>query len=159
MSQTTVEGNGGLLTVNWHITPKEAFTGDKIIWLQVFDFDMNRLRVPVIGAWSVFLGQTYEVIMGVSPAGSGTTNPPVGTHFYIENELVTVTATANPGYRFVSWDGDVADPNAPSTTVTVDTAKVITANFEAIPVYSLTMGAESGRRGKHHTGGRGPSVQ
>ena len=53
VSQTTVEGNGGLLTINWHITPKVAFAGEKIIWLQVYDSDMNRLRVPVIGSWTV----------------------------------------------------------------------------------------------------------
>ena len=40
------------------------------------------------------------------------------------------------GYRFVNWSGEVADPNAPSTTVTVDAAKTVTANFEAIPIYT-----------------------
>jgi hypothetical protein len=139
VSQTTVEGDGGMLTINWHITPKAAFTGDKIVWLQVYDFDSNRLRIPEIGSWSVSVGQTYEISMGVSPTGSGTTSPPVGTHHFAENEVVAITATANTGYRFVNWSGDAADPNAPSTTVTVDASKAVTANFEVIPAYTLTM--------------------
>jgi hypothetical protein len=50
---TTVEGDGGMLTINWNITPKAAIAGDKIIFLSVHDLDMNRLRVPVIGTWTV----------------------------------------------------------------------------------------------------------
>jgi hypothetical protein len=53
VSQSSIAGDGGVLTINWHITPKAAFTGDKIIFLQVYDSAGNRLRIPEIGTWSV----------------------------------------------------------------------------------------------------------
>jgi hypothetical protein len=34
----------------------------------------------------------------------GTTNPGVGTWTYAFGEMVTLTATASPGYHFVEWD-------------------------------------------------------
>jgi hypothetical protein len=33
-----------------------------------------------------------------------TTNPEPGTHMYAFGEMVTLTATASPGYHFVEWD-------------------------------------------------------
>jgi uncharacterized repeat protein (TIGR02543 family) len=41
---------------------------------------------------------------------------------------VTITARANKGYRFVSWEGDAVGSDG-SITVTVDSPKVITARF------------------------------
>jgi hypothetical protein len=54
--------------------------------------------------------------------------------------VVNISATATPGNHFVNWTGDVTDPNASSTTVTVDGNKTVTANFEVdIITYTLTM--------------------
>ena len=72
----------------------------------------------------------YTLTLVASPADGGIISPPAGDHTYNEDEVVAITATANSGYRFVNWSGEVADPNAPSTTVTVDAAKTVTANFE-----------------------------
>jgi uncharacterized repeat protein (TIGR02543 family) len=141
ISQTTVEGNEDTLTINWNITPKVDFTGDKIVYLNVFDFDSNRLRVPVIASWSINLGETFTVDMSVLPVDGGSTFPAEGAHFYQENEMLTIAANANPGYRFVNWTGDVPDPFAPSTTITIDSDKTITANFEEVPTYILSIAA------------------
>ena len=46
-------------------------------------------------------------ITEVNPEGAGTTFPAAGAHPYSEGEVVAITATANPGYRFVSWTGAV----------------------------------------------------
>jgi uncharacterized repeat protein (TIGR02543 family) len=67
--------------------------------------------------------------MAVDPAGGGTTDPSVGVHVYSEDEVVDITATPNAGYEFDHWTGDVADPNAASTTVTMDGDKTVTAHF------------------------------
>ena len=142
IAQTTVEGDGDLLTINWHITPQAAFTGDKIIWLNVFDYDMNRLRIDEMAFWTISLGQTYAVDMGISPVGSGSTFPSEGVHFYQENEQVSIIANANSGYRFMSWTGDVDDPYAQSTTITIDSDMIITANFEGVPAYTLSIGTD-----------------
>ncbi|MDY6951314.1 MAG: hypothetical protein SWE60_07375 [Thermodesulfobacteriota bacterium] len=72
---------------------------------------------------------TYELTMAVDPAEGGTTDPAVGTHTKGWEEEVTVTATDKPGYTFSHWTGDVADTSAPSTTVTMDADKTVTAHF------------------------------
>ena len=65
----------------------------------------------------------------------------------MKDEVVAIAATANSGYRFVSWTGAVSDPAAASTSVTVDADKTVTANFEAVPVYTLTVGANPAEGG------------
>lgn len=53
---------------------------------------------------------------------------PESSKGYTAGTEVTITATANKGYRFVSWEGDAAGSRG-SITVTVDSPKVITARF------------------------------
>jgi len=85
-------------------------------------------------------GPTHTLTMAVDPAGGGTTDPTVGAHVYPEDATVTVSATPNAGYEFDYWEGDVADPNAASTTVVMDGDKTVTAHFAPLPAgYTLTM--------------------
>jgi uncharacterized repeat protein (TIGR02543 family) len=87
------------------------------------------------------VGPTHDLTMAVSPTGGGTTVPADGvTHTYPENEIVDIEATANLGYAFDSWTGDVTDPDSASTTVTMDGDKTVTANFTALPQYTLAVG-------------------
>ena len=78
----------------------------------------------------------------MSPRGGGTTSPAIGTHAYAEDEVVNITANANPGYAFDSWTGEVADPDSASTTVTMDEDMTVTAHF--VPTFTLTYTAGSG---------------
>ncbi|HET6352510.1 MAG TPA: hypothetical protein VFG89_10350, partial [Coriobacteriia bacterium] len=82
---------------------------------------------------------THQLTMGVSPVGGGTTIPTVGSHTYNENDVIDVSASANPGYTFDHWEGDVADPNAGSTHVTMDADKSATAYFTQ-DEYTLSTG-------------------
>jgi uncharacterized repeat protein (TIGR02543 family) len=70
----------------------------------------------------------YTLTMAVNPTGGGTTDPAVGSHTYPENEVVTLIATAASGYRFVDWTGDASGTD-PTTSVTMDGNKTVTANF------------------------------
>ncbi|RLD12901.1 MAG: hypothetical protein DRI28_06930, partial [Caldiserica bacterium] len=85
---------------------------------------------------AVFVKQ-YILTMEVDPDGAGTTTPPVGDHLYDENTVVNISATANEGYRFDHWEGDVADPNSANTTITMDGDKTATAVF--VKTYNLTI--------------------
>lgn len=67
--------------------------------------------------------------MTVSPAGSGTTTPPVGDNAEPIDSVVPVVAAPAYGYQFGTWSANVADANNPSTTVVMDSAKTVTANF------------------------------
>jgi uncharacterized repeat protein (TIGR02543 family) len=77
---------------------------------------------------------TYTLTMAVSPTGSGTTTPSVGAHAYAEDEVVTISASPNTGYEFDHWTGDVANPNAASTTVVMDEDQTVTAHFVPVGV-------------------------
>ena len=72
-------------------------------------------------------------------AGDGGNVTNGGT--FDEGTDVTITATPNEGYRFIGWsDGSSAD----SLSITVNSDITITANFEQIPTYTLTLIAEGG---------------
>lgn len=77
--------------------------------------------------------EQITLTMAVSPAGGGTTSPPVGTSPRSLNEVVNIVATPSEGYTFTGWQvsagSNVADPAAASTTVTMDVAKTVTAVF------------------------------
>jgi hypothetical protein len=83
------------------------------------------------------ISTTYNLTMAVTPTGSGMTSPSVGVHSYAENVEVTIIATANSGYEFDHWDGDVDDPNSVSTTVTMDGNKTVTAHFTEVTPSSI----------------------
>jgi hypothetical protein len=73
-----------------------------------------------------------------STTGGSVTNPGEGTYAYEEGAVVDLVAEAEDGYVFVNWTGDVAtiaNVNAASTTVAMDAACSITANF--VRGYSL----------------------
>jgi uncharacterized repeat protein (TIGR02543 family) len=74
--------------------------------------------------------QQYTLTTNVSPQGAGTVslNPAGGV--YTAGQVVTITAQANSGYRFVNWSGDVTGTSNP-TTVEMNANKTVTANFES----------------------------
>ncbi len=86
------------------------------------------VAVPINPAAAVV---TRQLSIGASPAEGGVTIPAAGSHSYPENEAVSISASANPGYVFDHWSGDVLDPAAVSTTVTMDVDKTVTAHFTA----------------------------
>jgi|GEM_PF-2485274 len=67
-----------------------------------------------------------------------------GEGTYADGQIVTIEAVADECYEFVNWTGaDVADPYSPITTVTMDEAKSIIANF-ALLSYDLTTDSTDG---------------
>lgn len=79
-----------------------------------------------------------SLTMAVSPAGAGTTSPTAGGPYTQNlNEVVAISAAPEAGYAFSHWTvsagSAVADPNAASTTVTMDQSKTVTAVFAEIP--------------------------
>ena len=85
-------------------------------------------------AITVTFRNTVELTVSESPADGGTTT---GAGAYNQGTNATVTATPAHGWRFVNWTGSgIADANSPSTSVTVDAAKTVTAVFEAVDPYA-----------------------
>ncbi len=85
-------------------------------------------------------------------AGSGGTvsSPGLGSFQYNQGTAVSVVATASGDNLFLNWTGTavtagkVADPNAASTTVTLDGDYAIQANFEAVDEYTLVIASTAG---------------
>ena len=81
---------------------------------------------------------TVQLTMEVSPAGWGTTTPPVGGPYTRAlNEVKLIYAFANPGYEFDHWEvtaGSPAnDPLSSATAVTLDVDKTVRAVFVERP--------------------------
>lgn len=75
---------------------------------------------------------TYQLSIS-SGSGGNVTAPGEGTYAYPAGTVVPVAATPDEGYQFHSWTGDVthiANPNAASTTITMNGNYAIVANFQ-----------------------------
>jgi Divergent InlB B-repeat domain len=70
------------------------------------------------------------LMLEMSPPKGGTLNIMPGVHSYDRFAAVTLTATPMPGYRFVYWLGNVADATTGTTTVFLNSPKMVIAVFE-----------------------------
>ncbi len=86
-------------------------------------------------------GTPRQYMLTIAAGPGGTTNPAPGTYTYDEGTSVSITATANSGYRFGGWSGD-ASGTANTVTITMNGNKTVTANF--IRRYTLTIIAGTG---------------
>ncbi|MBQ8956937.1 MAG: choice-of-anchor J domain-containing protein [Bacteroidales bacterium] len=79
------------------------------------------------------VGTTYYTITtNVSPAGAGTVT---GGGTYEEGSVVTLTATANPGYTFDHWnDGVTQNPRTVTVTSSMSFTAIFTQNMYTITV-------------------------
>jgi hypothetical protein len=79
----------------------------------------------------------YMLTTASNPVGGGTVSPATGNQK--ANSVVRLTATPSPGYIFSGWAGPVASATSASTTVTMNAAESVTANF----VSALTVSPSS----------------
>lgn len=108
----------------------------------------------------------YSLLVQRSPANGGTVTPGVGAHKAGVNETMFLTAVPKSGYRFLYWLGDVSEVETSTTTVVVDSPKIIVAMFERIgfefeaesedPIIA-GRGATSLRPNRSYSGSRRPS--
>ncbi len=87
---------------------------------------------------------TYTIALGTNLGGSGLLT---GGGTYAKNSSAYITAEAFSGYRFSSWTGSTGCSGLASHSLTVDSDKSCTANFEQVytlGVLSNTGGSASG---------------
>ena len=84
---------------------------------------------------------TYNLTISSTSGGSVTT-PGEGTFTYNASEVVPLVATADSGYHFVNWTGDVGtigNVNSATTHITMNGNYSIVANFAQVTwVYNCT---------------------
>ena len=83
-----------------------------------------------------------QPVVTITILGEGQTNPPAGAHAYPANTFAEITATPEAGWRFIGWQGDAE--GAGMLNLYMDGDKEVTAVFEEIPIYTLTLGVDGG---------------
>ncbi|GAF85018.1 unnamed protein product, partial [marine sediment metagenome] len=104
--------------------------------------------ITMDGAYSVTANFAIDQrsLTTAATAGGTVTEPGIGTYPYDHGSDANLVATADLNYHFVEWTGDIstiADPCSAITTITMDGAYSVTANF-AIDQRSLTTAATAG---------------
>ena len=93
----------------------------------------------------------YSLIVAANPSGTGSISKSPDKLTYSNGEQVTLSATSNSGYAFSAWNGDAIGTQNP-VTITMDTNKVVTANFIPLPG-SLTVTPSGGLSASGTAGG------
>ena len=103
-----------------------------------FDFADSTAEVeaPAVG---INILPTYGLSLTTNGSGSILANPAGGN--YVSNTVVTLTATAAPGWQFDHWTGDLTGTNNPGA-VTLNGPRAVQAVFVqvAYPVTATTLG-------------------
>jgi hypothetical protein len=88
----------------------------------------HTVTVPSSGiTYTANLTTQYSMTTSVNPAGAGTVSPS-GTSWYRSGQSASVSATANSGWAFRSWSGDLSGLTNRSLVV-MNGPKNVTANF------------------------------
>lgn len=103
--------------------------------LCVFGPPVMQMDCPIVGGVST--DDPVVLTMVANPSVGGTTTPPVGATSVNRHTVVIISAAAAPGYSFTGWSGGVTDPSALTTTVVMDMAKTVTANFTPPPNFNI----------------------
>ncbi|MEI9476673.1 MAG: fibronectin type III domain-containing protein [Deltaproteobacteria bacterium] len=87
----------------------------------------------------------YTLSTSVNPSGGGTGSPS-GSNWYNSSQSVSVSATANAGYRFTGWSGDLSGSTSPAS-IAMGGPKGVVANFTPTtnnpPTAPVTLQAEN----------------
>ena len=113
--------------------------------------DNNTCTVPAAKAKALKLGVRYnvEVLVNDNTMGRAT-----GGGDYKEGETATLIATPAANHRFVNWTKGEEIVSTEATYSFVVTEDVtLTANFEAIPQYTISVSANDGEMGSVTGGG------
>ncbi len=132
----TAAPNEGYRFVKWADGQGATVSTDKV----------HSFNVTDNGTFTAQYMATYTVTAtptaGGSIAGDGY-SPATGSGVYDHGTPVTLTATPNPGYRFVNWtDGSSSLTNNAAYTFNVDANRALTANFVA--TYTVSASASQG---------------
>jgi uncharacterized repeat protein (TIGR02543 family) len=96
--------------------------------------------VTVTGDMSVtatFTEITYTLTVSIVGSGSGSVGSNTTGSSYASGTVITLTATPTADSSFTGWGGDLSGSSNP-ITITMDSAKSVTANFTLI-TYTLTV--------------------
>jgi len=132
----TVDVPGGQSVSYSFYSPVSSSTnGKRYVWVSTTGLDTAQSATftptqsgNITGHYAI----QYELIMNVYPSGAGSTSPS-GSSWYNAGTSVQISATANSGYQFASWNG-VGTISYTGTsnpvTITMNSPVNETANFD-----------------------------
>jgi hypothetical protein len=128
----TVSGSGTLVTISF-----TAGLTAGVSYLTLTDAGVTNATeyLPIIVSNGNVSVEVYTLEVNTVGSGSVTKNPNQATYEY--NDVVTLTASANAGWTFSSWGGDLSGNQNPKT-ITMTSNKVVTATFTQ-NTYTLTV--------------------
>jgi len=94
---------------------------------------LNSSQTILAGSSLISINAGYQLTTAVSPVGGGTVTPASGG-YYPPGATVPLVATPAAGYTFVNWTSaadPVASSTSASTTIPMNSAESVTANFTA----------------------------
>ena len=112
-------------------SPQSGGTGVQYVWSSWSDGGAisHSITVPSSATtYTASFNTQYQLTTAANPVNGGTVSPLSG-NFYNASTVVPLTATANAGFTFSSWTGNVANANSASTTITMNSPQSVTANF------------------------------
>jgi len=123
----------------------DALTGVRFEKLGGYDL-LYGIKPVLYGSYDL-VAQSYRQLT-IKINGSGYTFPRAGNHTYLKGGTAYVWEWPQGGNRFSHWtlDGNYSG-SADSITVTMDNNHVLTAYFEPIPTYTLTMSVNNSTMG------------
>lgn len=92
---------------------------------------------------AIFTETNYYSLEINAENGNVSVDPGEGMYGYVEGTIVSLIASPDNGYRFTGWNGDLSGTENP-VTLTMDSDKTITANFELEIFYDLATEALNG---------------
>ena len=117
----------------------------------------HTITVPSIATtYTASFTTQYQLTTAVG-SGSGTVMPTSG-NYYPSGTVVPLTATANPGYSFSNWTGNVANSTSATTSITMTAPQSATANFSVIITGAPTTTSVSSNNNPSFTMSPGNSV-
>ena len=122
----TASANSGYNFVSWTESGTVVSTGLS------YSFIINSNRALVAN----FTQAQYTVTLSPNPPAGGTLT---GSGIYSFGEIVTVKATPNSGYQFVSWtEGGTVVSTGTNYAFIINSSRVLVANFALLSVLSVT---------------------
>jgi len=128
-------------------SPVSGGSGIQYVFSQWADGDTQNPRTITLAApvtYDATYRTQYQLTMQAAPSNGGTTDPPVGTHWYDSGQSVTIQAFPASGYTFSSWSGSGSSGYTGSVNaalLTMSSPVTETANF--FPASPVTITAVS----------------
>jgi hypothetical protein len=115
-------------------SPQNGAAGTRYAWSNWSDGGAVSHSVVTQGTPATYTANfttQYLLTLAASPAGGGTltANPSSADGYYANGTSVQVTASANSGYQFASFSGDLTGAISPQSVV-MSTARAVTGNFD-----------------------------